>query len=185
MNYIINIKLNNTRVNPNIWLAVLSKRATEPIHLNQREEKMTAQVQSGAHSVDRSSSRALASLLLAAGVATLVVLADHLLASWAERHEVAAWLILCGIAVAAITLLRGITRALARQAMVALDRWSAAMAKRRADERLWSIAQTDPRIMADLQAALSRSGGHAPVRNLVDLTQRRVERLLRDRMYYI
>lgn len=145
---------------------------------------MTAQVQTRAHPVERTSSRALASLLLAAGVATLVVLADHLLAAWAERHEVAAWLILWGIAVAAITLLRGLTRRLARHAMVALDRWSAATAKRRADERLWSIAQADPRVMADLQSALARSG-QAPSRNLVDLSQRRAARILRDRLYYL
>ena len=60
------------------------------------------------------SSRALASLLLAAGVAALVVLADQLLDSWAERHEVAAWLVLWGIAVAAIALLRGVSRYAAR-----------------------------------------------------------------------
>ena len=130
------------------------------------------------------SSRALASLLLAAGVAALVVLADQLLDSWAERHEVAAWLVLWGIAVAAIALLRGVSRYAARNAMGALDAWSANMAKRRADERLWSMAQTDPRMMADLQAALTRSGT-APAKDVVDLTQRRAARILRDRLYYI
>lgn len=145
---------------------------------------MTAQVQQTIRSVDRTSSRALASLLLAAGVSALVVLADQWLESWAERHEIAAWLVLWGIAVAAIVLLRGITRVVAHQAMGALDGWSARMAKRRADERLWSIAQTDPRLMADLQAALERSG-QAPARDRVDQTQRRVARILRERLYYI
>jgi len=130
------------------------------------------------------SSRALASVMLAAGVAALVVVADQLLESWAERHEIAAWLILWGVAVAAIALLRGITRMAARKAMGALDHWSAGMAKRRADERLWSMAQTDPRLMADLQAALDRSGS-TPAKDVMDLTQRRVARILRDRLYYI
>ena len=130
------------------------------------------------------SSRALASLLLAAAVAALVVLADQLLDSWAERHEIAAWLVLWGIAVAAIVLLRGVTRIVARQAMSRLDGWSAGVAKRRADERLWSMAQTDPRLMADLQAALDRSG-NGPAKDVVDLTQRRAARILRDRLYYI
>jgi hypothetical protein len=133
---------------------------------------------------ERTSSRALASLLLAAGVAALVVLADQLLDTWADRHEMAAWLVLWGIAAAGIAVLRGVTRTLARQAMVALDGWSAGVAQRRADERLWAIAQTDARLMADLQAALDRSGA-APARNVTDLMQRRVARILRDRLYYI
>lgn len=134
--------------------------------------------------VERTSSRALASLLLAAGVSALVVAADQLLDAWAERHELGAWLVLWGIAVAAIVLLRGITRMAARQAMGALDGWSAGVAKRRADERLWSMAQTDPRLMAELQSALDRSGA-APAKDVVDLTQRRAARILRDRLYYI
>lgn len=134
--------------------------------------------------VERTSSRALASLLLAAGVSALVVLADQLLDSWAERHEMAAWLVLWGIAVAAIVLLRGITRVVARKAMSALDAWSAGVAQRRADERLWTMAQTDARLMADLQAALDRSGS-TPAKDVMDLTQRRVARILRDRLYYI
>ena len=133
---------------------------------------------------ERTSSRALASLLLAAGVSALVVLADQLLESWAERHEIAAWLVLWGIAVAAIVLLRGITRVAARKAMGALDAWSAKVAQRRADERLWAMAQTDARLMADLQSALDRNG-QGPAKDVEDLGQRRVARILRDRLYYI
>ncbi len=145
---------------------------------------MTAQVQQTIAVAERTSSRALATLLLTAGVSALVVVADQLLESWAERHEIAAWLVLWGIAVAAIVLLRGITRMAARHAMGALDAWSAAAAKRRADERLWNMAQTDPRMMADLQAALDRSDV-APAKDVLDLTQRRAARILRDRLYYI
>ena len=130
------------------------------------------------------SSRALASLLLAAGVSALVVLADHWMEPWAERHEVAAWLALWVVAVLAIGLLRGFTRALARQAMGALDQWSANIAQRRADERLWDMAQADPRLMADLQCALDRTEDR-PARNLLELSQRRAARMVRDRMYYI
>src|SRR5574343_583345 len=184
---IINIKLNNTGRNPNIRFMVLSVPLPKPISSKQREEKMTAQVHTSAPvaaSAERTSSRALASLLLAAGVSALVVLADQMLDSWAERHEIAAWLVLWGIAVLAIVLLRGVTRVLARKAMTALDQWSAGMAQRRADERLLSMAQADPRMMADLQAALTRSGT-SPAQNVEDLGQRRVARILRDRLYYI
>ncbi|MFM8863720.1 MAG: hypothetical protein ACKOFG_02145 [Limnohabitans sp.] len=145
---------------------------------------MTAQVQHTAPRAERTSSRALAGLLLAAGVSALLVLADHLLASWAQRHEIAAWLVLWGIAVAAIVLLRGLSRAAARHTMKALDGWSARLARRRADERLWSIAQTDTRLMADLQSALERSG-EAPGPDRVDLSQRQAARILRERLHYL
>lgn len=133
---------------------------------------------------ESTSSRALASLLLAAGVSALVVLADQFMASWAESHEIAAWLVLWGIAVLAIVLLRGLTRLMARQAMGALDQWSARVARRRADERLWAIAQADPRMMADLQRAWD-SSEEGPARDLVALTQRRAARIVRDRLYYL
>ena len=132
----------------------------------------------------RTSSRALATVLLAGGVAALVVLADQVMSPWAEHHELAAWLALWGVAVLAIVLLRGLTRLLARQAMDALDQWSAGMARRRADERLWSMAETDPRLMADLQSALDRQGLR-PAQDVDDLSQRRTARILRERLYYI
>ena len=137
-----------------------------------------------ANAQEHTSSRALASVLLAAGVAALVVLADHLMEAWAERHEIAAWLALWGVAVLAIVLLRGLSRVAARRAMGALDAWSARVAQRRADERLWHMAQTDSRLMADLQSALDRSGERAPS-DLVELGQRRAARILRERLYYI
>lgn len=133
---------------------------------------------------EHSSSRALASLLLAAGVATLVVVADQLMESWAERHVIAAWLALWAIAVAAIVVLRGATRALARQTMHGLDAWSARVAQRRADRRLWTMAQNDPRMMSDLRCALDR-GEDGPAPDLEALTQRRAQRIVRNRLYHI
>lgn len=133
---------------------------------------------------EHTSSRALASVLLAAGVAALVVLADHLIDAWAERHEIAAWLALWGVAVLAIAALRGLSRVAARRAIAALDAWSAGLAQRRADERLWHMAQTDSRLMADLQSALDRSGEHAPA-DLHELGQRRAAHILRERLYYL
>jgi hypothetical protein len=48
---------------------------------------------------------------------------------------------------------------------------------------LWSIAQTDARLMAELQGALSRSDAEAA--SLQSSTQRRVARMLQNRQYYI
>ncbi|WP_156343639.1 hypothetical protein [Limnohabitans sp. 63ED37-2] len=134
----------------------------------------------------RSSSKTLANLLLAAGVAALVVGVDQMIDSWAESHVVAAWLALWAVAVLAIVVLRGLTRHLAQNLMTGLDAWSAHVARSRADERLWSMAQTDPRLMSDLQVAMDRaSQSQSPVRDLETLMTRRAARLVRDRLYYI
>jgi hypothetical protein len=134
----------------------------------------------------RSSSKTLANLLLTAGVAALVVGVDQMIDSWAESHVVAAWLALWAVAVLAIVVLRGLTRHLAQNLMTGLDAWSAHVARSRADERLWSMAQSDPRLMSDLQVAMGRaSETSSPVLDLETLMTRRAARLVRDRTYYI
>lgn len=133
---------------------------------------------------EHTSSRALASLLLAAGVSALVVGADQLMEPWADRHVVAAWVALWAIAVAAIVLLRGLTRALANQTMQSLDAWSANVAQRRADRRLWAMAQSDARLMGDLQSALDRDED-GPAKDVLVLTQRRAQRIMRNHLHYI
>lgn len=132
------------------------------------------------------STKILATFLLAAGVAALVVLADQMIDSWAESHVVAAWLALWVVAAVAIGVLRGATRALAQNVMGGLDAWSAHVARRRADERLWVMAQTDSRLMTELQTAMDRADDvSAPAKDITTLMTRRTARMLRDRMYYI
>jgi ribosomal protein S8 len=57
------------------------------------------------------------------------------------------------------------------------------MAHRRSDERLWAIAQTDARLMSELQNAMNRSDQALASRE--SSTQRRVARMLKNRQYYI
>jgi hypothetical protein len=124
--------------------------------------------------------------MLAAGVAALVVLADHLIDDWAETHVLAAWLALWAVAVVAIAALRGVSRLLAQNLMVGLDGWSAHVARRRADERLWAMAQTDSRLMQDLQVAMDRSEDtQAPAADLTTYMTRRAARMVNNRLYYI
>ena len=128
----------------------------------------------------------LATVLLAAGVSALLVLTDRLLDGWAESHLVAAWLALWAVAVLAIVLLRGLTRVLAQHLMTNLDKWSAQLARRRADQRLWDMAQKDPRLMRDLEVAMDRAPlEHSPLQNFENVKSRRAARLVRDRLYYI
>ena len=134
----------------------------------------------------RSSSKTLANLLLAAGVAAWVVGVDQMIDSWAESHAVAAWLALWAVAVLAIVVLRGLTRHLAQNLMNGLDAWSAHVARCRAEERLLLLAKSDPRLMSDLQVAMDRASvDNVAAQNLETLTTCCAGRLVRDRLYYI
>jgi len=101
--------------------------------------------------------KGLAGVLLAAMVSALLVVADQLVDTWADGHMLAAWVMLWLIAFAALAFLAPTTRQISTWLVHALDAWSGRMASRRADERLWDMAQQDPRIMADLRSACART----------------------------
>ena len=63
-----------------------------------------------------------------------------------------------------------------------LDAWSANLARRRADERLWSIAQTDARLMAELQGAMNRGDAHLAELNP---SQAHAANIIRERLNYV
>lgn len=195
MKAIKKIKLNSISKNPMIRYMVLLFWIAKGNKTESREHKMHTTAKSvlgtlpampAANTVPRSSSKTLANFLLAAGVAALVVAVNQLIDNWAESHVVAAWLALWAVAVLAIVVLRGLTRHLAQNLMTGLDAWSAHLARSRADERLWSMAQSDPRLMSDLQVALDRaSETSGPAQDLENLMTRRADRLVRNRLYYI
>jgi hypothetical protein len=95
------------------------------------------------------------------------------------------------IGFAAMALLAPTARSMAARVMAGLDGWSQHVARRRADERLWDLARKDARVMADIQAAATRSemddadvAEEAPVaevsgRNLSAETAARLKRLSR------
>lgn len=132
------------------------------------------------------STKNLAVGLLAAGVAAMVVLVDQMIDVWAESHMLASWLALWVVATLAILVLRGFTRLLAQRLMTGLDAWSANLARSRADERLWAMAQTDSRLMDDLQSAMDRTDDEArPAADVNAWMTRRTARMVRNRLYYI
>ncbi len=108
------------------------------------------------------STRGLAAMLLAAIVAAMLVVADQVVDSWADGNLLFAWIMLWVVAFAALALFAGTARSLAGRVVASLDAWSQRVAQARADERLWAIAQTDPRVMADLRSALTRNEVDAP-----------------------
>lgn len=100
--------------------------------------------------------RGLAAMLLAAMVAALVVVADQLVDTWADGHLLAAWVVLWMVGFAATALFADTARHLAKRTVAGLDAWSQRVARARADARLLDLAHKDSRVMADLQAAMTR-----------------------------
>ena len=109
-----------------------------------------------------SSSRSLATLLLSAMASAVVVVADHLMDHVTEGHLLLLWMGLWAVAFAVLALFAGAASRLAARLKTGLDRWSHSVAQSRADKRLWADAQRDPRVMAELQAALQRDLPEAP-----------------------
>jgi hypothetical protein len=109
------------------------------------------------------STKGLSTMLLAAIVSALVVVADQLVDTWADGHLMTAWVMLWAVAFGAIALFAGAARRVAAVTVKSLDAWSFRVAQARADERLWTTAQHDPRVMADLKSAMERSEVASPV----------------------
>lgn len=193
---IMNIKLNRMSKNPMIQVMVLLVWTAKAYKTKSRELKMNTTTSksvlgqmpspTAAQGAATTGAKTLATLMLAAGVAALVVMADHLIDDWAETHVIAAWMALWAVAVVAIAALRGVSRLLAQAVMANLDTWSANLARNRADQRLWAMAQTDSRLMTELQTAMDRAENTAaPAADLTTYMSRRAARMVNSRMYYI
>ncbi len=103
-----------------------------------------------------SGTRGLATLLLSAVAAAVMVVADQVMDSVAEGHLLMMWIALWAVAFAALALFAGAARQVAVRTKSSLDAWSRSLAEARADQRLWAIAKQDSRVMADLQLAMMR-----------------------------
>ena len=103
-----------------------------------------------------SGKRGVATLLLSAMAAAVMVVADEVMTTVAEGHLLVMWVALWAAAFVSLAVFAIPARSLVTRLKVGLDDWSRALAEARADERLWAAAKTDARVMADLQAAASR-----------------------------
>lgn len=103
-----------------------------------------------------SEARGLATLLLAAVVAALVVVADRVIDTWADGHLLLAWVMLWAVVFAGSALFAGTARRVAARTLKGLDGWSQKVAESRAEARLWDLAKRDPALMSDLMAAKAR-----------------------------
>ena len=99
--------------------------------------------------------RGVASLLLAARVSALVVVANQVIEAWSDGHLLAAWIALWLVAFAGIALLAQPVRRFSHGLRPAMMRWRQAREEARQTALMWQYAQIDPRVMADIQRALS------------------------------
>ena len=97
------------------------------------------------------------SVLLAGAVAACVVAADQLISTWTDGHLLVAWIALWALVFVAVMLFAEATRGVSARLIARLDGWLLARAQRASDERIWAVAQSDPRFMAELQAARLRT----------------------------
>jgi len=103
-----------------------------------------------------STTRSLTMLLLSAMAAAVMVVAYQVMDSMADGHLLALWIGLWAVAFATLAAFASTARHLVVKAKTGLDAWSRNIATKRADERLWAMAKTDTRLMADLQAVMTR-----------------------------
>ncbi|MBG9389122.1 hypothetical protein [Caenimonas aquaedulcis] len=118
-----------------------------------RVERFATSVQNAYRSL--SAPRAGASLLLAAIVAALVVVANQVIDTWTEGHLLAAWIVMWAVAFAALALLASPAKRFVAGSRRTVRRWSVARQQRIQDEKLWKVALTDARVMADISRAMS------------------------------
>jgi hypothetical protein len=107
--------------------------------------------------------RAAAALFLGAIVAAFLVVANEVADSWGDGYLLAAWIIMWAVAFGTLAVFaQPLGRAFAQ-----FRSWRTRItAKRRQaaeDEKLWRLALTDARVMADISRAMTAAG---TVRNL-------------------
>lgn len=98
--------------------------------------------------------RGLVVLLLSAVLVAAVTVAYEVMDTAEEGHLLALWIALWVAVFAGLALFAGSSAAV--QLKTSLNAWAHRQAMARADARLWRIAGTDARVMADLQSAMSR-----------------------------
>jgi hypothetical protein len=103
-----------------------------------------------------SSVSGLAALLVTSIVAAVLVVAYEVMDSVVEGNLLVMWMALWALAFIGLAFYSGTIRNMVTGAKSGLDRWAHGQAKARADERLWVIAKSDSRVMADLHSAITR-----------------------------
>jgi len=101
--------------------------------------------------------RASASMLLAALVAAVMVVANQVIDTWTEGHLLTAWIVMWTVAFAALALFAAPVRRGVRSLRKRLKSAAGARREKAQDEALWNMAVADHRVMSDITAAMARA----------------------------
>jgi hypothetical protein len=89
-------------------------------------------------------------------VSAMVVVADQLIETWVDGHLLVAWVALWLVSFTVLALFAGSAHKLSSSVVDSLDAMAKRRARKRAEDHLWLMAKSDPRLMADLQGAMAR-----------------------------
>ncbi|PJI99726.1 hypothetical protein CLU85_4581 [Acidovorax sp. 69] len=117
-----------------------------------RAENAATALKSAAANFD--GARGAATLLLAAVVSAMFVVANQVIDTWTEGHLLAAWMVMWLIAFAALALLTSPARRAGIALRGAVLAWAESRRRAAEDQRTWQVAMKDPRIMAELNHAM-------------------------------
>ena len=109
--------------------------------------------------------KGLVAILLAGAISALVVVMDQIVSIWTDGHLFLAWVTLWALVFGAMALFTKATHGWTARILVAVEQWLARSRERAEDARIWATAQSDPRFMADIQAARVRSENEARALN--------------------
>ena len=99
--------------------------------------------------------RGVAAMLLAALVATLMVVANQVIDSWTDGHLLLAWMALWMVGFAALALFATPMANAAMQLRSRLHAWKLHNQRAREDAKLWNVALSDARVMAEITRAMT------------------------------
>lgn len=115
-------------------------------------------------------SRGLSSMLLTAMVVAALVVADLVIESHSDGHLLVAWIALWAVAFTSLAMFAGTASKLAESLAIPITRWKNIQSRRAADADYLALAQRNPRIMAELLAAVERAQA---ARSAIDLAHGR------------
>jgi hypothetical protein len=93
-------------------------------------------------------------VLGAAIVAALIVVANEVVTTWTDGHLLAAWIVMWAMLFGVIALFVAPARRRTSALGAALGRWQASRRQAAEDRQVWNLAMKDARVMADIQRAM-------------------------------
>ena len=101
--------------------------------------------------------KGLPGVLVVGGVSAAIVVADQIVSAWADGHLLLAWVAMWVVVFALLAVFSDAIRAWPTALRQRIAVSARAFAQQAEDERTWAVAQSDPRLMAELQCALTRA----------------------------